>query len=96
LRHPKLDLLIAEYPETIFTDSGMFYTGSNIVVLNDPTETEKIIAEDLLPSGTLIIKEDNQVNLQVKGLRESYQLDETVCFSYIYQKEINRLIDEIV
>ena len=38
LRNPKLDLLIAEYKEDILETDGMFYYGSNAVILDNPTE----------------------------------------------------------
>lgn len=60
LRHPQLDFLIAEYPEAIFEEEGMAYEGSNWVVLEEPTATEKLLARDILPGGKVIFREKNQ------------------------------------
>jgi cyanophycin synthetase len=95
LRHPKLDLLIAEYPEEIFEGDGTFYEGSNLIILDDPSETELILTRDLLPKGTIIIKRGNEISVQAKGQIESYRLAEGESFSYVYLKEINRLLLEV-
>lgn len=92
LRHPQLDLLIAEYTERVFKQDGMVYEGSNLIILNEPTETEMILARDLLPNQTLIIKQGNNISVRVQGLMESYNLAESESFSYVYLKEITRLL----
>ncbi len=92
LRHRRLDLLIAEYPEEIFEQEGMFYEGSNLVVLDQPTETERILGRDLLPNGRLIIKEGNEISVRESDLRECYRLAESESFSSVYLKELARLI----
>ena len=92
LRHRRLDLLIAEYPEEIFEQEGMFYEGSNLVVLDQPTETERILGRDLLPNGRLIVKEGNEISVRESDLRECYRLAESESFSSVYLKELARLI----
>lgn len=92
LRHPKLDLLIAEYTETVFAKDGMAYEGSDLIILDEPSETEATLARDLLPNKTLIIKQGNSISVKVQGLMESYTLAESESFSYVYLKEITRLL----
>lgn len=92
LRHPRLDLLIAEYTEETLEASGMVYEGSNLVILEDPTPVEQCLVRDLLPNGTIILKEGQNVSVQVNGLLESYRLTEADLFSYVYLKEIKRMI----
>jgi hypothetical protein len=46
----------------------------------------------LLPGGTVIVKQGDDISVQVKGYRESYRLGEGESFSFVYLKEINRLI----
>lgn len=48
LRNPKLDLLIAEYPEDILEEDWLFYQGSNIVVLDNPSEIEMMLVRVFL------------------------------------------------
>jgi len=96
LRHPKLNLLIAEYTERVFSNDGMVYEGSDLIVLDEPTETEMILARDLLPNKTLIIKQGNSISVKVQGMMESYTLAESESFSYVYLKEITRLLSELV
>jgi cyanophycin synthetase len=95
LRHPKLDLLIAEYPEHIFAEQGMSYEGSDLMILDEPTEIEMILARDLLPDGTLIIKRGKHISVNAKGYVESYDLGESESFTYIYLKAITQLILDI-
>ncbi|MGK7943796.1 MAG: cyanophycin synthetase [Microcystaceae cyanobacterium] len=92
LRHPQLDLLIAEYTEDIFKSDGMAYEESNLVILEDPTPTEIILARDLMSNGTLIIKQGQDISVKVQGLMESYRLAEAELFSYVYLKEMTRTI----
>jgi cyanophycin synthetase len=92
LRHPQLDLLVAEYSEAIFKSDGMAYEESDLVILEDPTPTEMILARDLMPNGTLIIKQGQDISVKVQGLMESYRLAEAELFSYVYLKETTRTI----
>ena len=92
LRHPKLDLLIVEYTDEIFEEDGLAYQDSNIVILDDPTETEMLLGRDLLFNGTLIIKQGTEVSLQVGSMRERYSLRESESLQPIFLKEITRLI----
>lgn len=95
LRNPKLDLLIAEYREETLENSGMSYEGSDLVILDNPIAAENCLERDLLPGGTVIVKQGDDISVQVKGYRESYRLGEAESFSLVYLKEINRLILEI-
>ncbi len=92
LRHPQLDLLIVEYPEAILQQEGMAYGSSNLVILEDPTDAELCLARDLMPDGTLILKQKQNISVKVQGLMESYRLAESDLFSYVYLKEITRMI----
>ncbi|MEH2026071.1 ATP-binding protein [Nostoc sp.] len=93
LRHPKLDLLIAEYPEEILEEQGMFYQNSNIVVLDNPTETEMILVRDIFDSSTVVIRKGNGISVRRKGLIEDYSLGEDEPFSRVYLKETGAILD---
>ncbi|MEH2282669.1 MAG: acetate--CoA ligase family protein [Nostoc sp.] len=93
LRHPKLDLLIAEYPEDILEEQGMFYQNSNIVVLDNPTETEMILVRDVLDSSTVVIRKGNGISVRRKGLIEDYTLGEDEPFTRVYLKETGAILD---
>ncbi|MDX2229875.1 MAG: acetate--CoA ligase family protein [Leptolyngbyaceae cyanobacterium bins.349] len=92
LRHPKLDLLIAEYPDDVLTSDGMFYFGSNLVVLQDPTDAEMMLARDVFEHSTVVIKKQNSVSIQRRGLFEQYTLSENEPFSRVYLKEIGTVL----
>lgn len=92
LRNPKLDVLIAEYPEEILETEGMFYQGSNFVVLNNPTDTERMLARDLVNPSTLIIKEGVNVSIRRQGLIEQYSLGDGEPFTRVYLKEIGTIV----
>jgi cyanophycin synthetase len=92
LRHPKLDLLIAEYTEDILESQGMFYQGSNMVVLDNPTETEMVLTRDIFDDSTVIIKRKNNITIQRKGLIEDYALWEGEPFTRVYLKELGTIL----
>ncbi|WP_257208146.1 acetate--CoA ligase family protein [Nostoc linckia] len=92
LRHPKLDLLIAEYPEDILEQEGMFYQRSNIVVLENPTETEMMLARDVFDSSTVVIRKGNDISIRRKGLIEDYTLGEDEPFTRVYLKETGAIL----
>ncbi len=92
LRHPKLDLLIAEYPESILDRSGMFYSGSNLVILNDPTEIEMVLTRDVFEDARVVIKQGSTVSTQHQGLIEQYSLSEAEGFSRVYLEAIAAMI----
>ncbi|MBW4677380.1 MAG: cyanophycin synthetase [Desmonostoc geniculatum HA4340-LM1] len=92
LRHPKLDLLIAEYEEDILEQEGMFYHRSNIVVLDNPTETETILARDVFDGSTVVIKKGNDISIRRKGLIEDYTLGEDEPFTRVYLKETGAIL----
>jgi cyanophycin synthetase len=92
LRHPKLDLLIAEYTEDILEEQGMFYQGSNIVVLDNPTETEMILVRDVSDASTVVIRKGNGISIRRKGLIEDYTLGEDEPFTRVYLKETGAIL----
>lgn len=92
LRNPKLDLLIAEYDEEILASEGMFYYGSNMVVLNNPTETEMILTRDVFDDSTVVFKQQNNVSIRRKGLIEDYTLGADEPFTRVYLKEIGTVL----
>jgi cyanophycin synthetase len=92
LRNPKLDLLIAEYDEETWENEGMFYQGSNMVVLNDPTETEMILTRDVFDGSTVVIKKGDTVSIRRKGLIEDYNLGVDEPFTRVYLKEIGTIL----
>ncbi len=92
LRHPKLDLLIAEYPEEILEQEGMFYQRSNIVVLENPTETEMMLARDVFDGSTVVIRKGNDISIRRKGLIEDYTLGEDEPFTRVYLKETGAIL----
>ncbi|AFZ25497.1 ATP-grasp enzyme, D-alanine-D-alanine ligase [Cylindrospermum stagnale PCC 7417] len=92
LRHPKLDLLIAEYTGDILEDEGMFYQGSNIVVLDNPSETEMMLVRNVFDGSTVVIRKENDISIRSKGLIEDYTLGENEPFTRVYLKEISTIL----
>lgn len=92
LRHPKLDLLIAEYTGDILENQGMFYQGSNIVVLDNPSETEMMLVRDVFDGSTVVIRKENDISIRSKGLIEDYTLGEDEPFTRVYLKEIGAVL----
>ena len=92
LRNPKLDLLIVEYEEDVLAAQGMFYYGSNMVVLDNPTETEMMLARDVFDDSTVITKQGDRVSIRRQGLLEQYSLGVDEPFSRVYLKEIPTIL----
>jgi cyanophycin synthetase len=92
LRNPKLDLLIAEYGEDVLEQDGMFYYGSNMVVLNNPTEMEMMLTRDVFDDSTIVIKQGDSISIRRKGLIEQYELGSSEPFSRVYLKEIPTIL----
>lgn len=92
LRNPRLDMLIAEYRSDILEREGMFYYGSNMVVLDNPTEEERILARDILDDSTIVTREGDNVSIRRKGLMEQYKLGPTEPFTRVYLKEIGTIL----
>ena len=92
LRNPKLDLLIAEYGEDVLKQDGMFYYGSNMVVLDNPTETEMMLTRDVFDDTIVVIKEGDSVSIRNKGLIEQYTLGSGEPFTRVHLKEIGTLL----
>jgi len=87
LRNPKLDLLIVEYREDVLEREGMFYFGSNLVVLDNPTEHEMMLSRDVFENSTIVIRRGDHISISRKGLMEEYQLGSAEPFSRAYLKE---------
>jgi cyanophycin synthetase len=92
LRNPQLDMLIAEYKEDILEKEGMFYYGSNMVVLNNPTETEMTLARDIFDDSTVVIKNGDNISIRRQGLIEEYTLGVDEPFTRVYLKEIGTVL----
>jgi cyanophycin synthetase len=92
LRNPKLDLLIVEYEEDVLATQGMFYYGSNMVVLDSPTEVEMMLARDVFDDSTVITKQGDSVSIRRQGLLEQYRLGVDEPFSRVYLKEIPTIL----
>jgi cyanophycin synthetase len=92
MRNPKLDLLLAEYGEDVLGRDGMFYYGSNIAVLDNPTETEMMLTRDIFDDSIVITKEGNNVSIRREGLIEQYSLGATEPFTRVFLKEIGTIL----
>lgn len=92
LRNPKLDLLIVEYREDVLEREGMFYFGSNLVVLDNPTEHEMTLCRDVFEESTVVIRRGDNISISRKGLMEQYQLGSAEPFSRAYLKEFSTVL----
>lgn len=92
LRDPKLDMLIVEYDSTTLETDGAFYEGSDMIVLDNPTETELTLTRDLLPDSTVILKEGDTISVRAKGLVEQYTLGASEPFKRVYLKQVSTIL----
>ncbi|WP_017318533.1 ATP-binding protein [Mastigocladopsis repens] len=92
LRNPKLDLLLTEYEEDVLEKEGMFYYGSNMVVLDNPSETEMMLARDVFDNSTVVIRNGDHISIRRQGLIEEYTLGADEPFTRVYLKEIGTVL----
>lgn len=92
VRHPRLDLLIAEYSENILETDGMFYQYSNMVVLDNPTETEMMLTHNVSEDSTVIINESDNISIRRQGLIEQYRLGDGEPLVRVYLKEVGTVL----
>ncbi|NJN01303.1 MAG: cyanophycin synthetase [Leptolyngbyaceae cyanobacterium SL_1_1] len=92
LRNPRVHLLIAEYSEATLADRGMFYYGSDLVILDNPTEIEKMLTRDVFEDSTVVIRQDDNISIRRQGLVEQYSLGTHEPFSRAYLKEISTIL----
>jgi cyanophycin synthetase len=92
LRNPKLDLLIPEYPEDILEEDGLFYQGSNIFVLDNPSETEMMLVRDILDDSIVVINKEQDISIRRQGLIEDYTLGADEPFTRVYLKQISSIL----
>ena len=64
LRNPRVDMLLAEMPVAIYQFEGMYYDRSDLLVLEDPSDIELILTEDVVPNATIMIRRGNQVEIK--------------------------------
>ena len=95
LRHPKLDLLIVEYPEDIFLREGMAYEGSNLVILDEPTEIEKTLMRDVLSQHKLILRQRNQITVGTQDKMEVYFLEPSESFEDFCFHQTHKILEDI-
>lgn len=88
LRNPRLDLLIAEYSDSVLERDGMFYFGSDLLVLNNPTETERVLTRDVFEHSTVVVREGDTISIRRHGLIEQYHLGASEPFQRVYLKEL--------
>ena len=95
LRHPQLDLLITEYPEEILLQEGMAYWGSNLVILEEPTEIEKMLLRDVLSEHRVIIQQEGQISVGTKDRLKPYQSVDSESFEDIYRHQSYQMLLEL-
>ncbi len=92
LRHPHLDLLVAEYPEERLKEDGMAYQGSDMVILLDPTEMEMMLARGALDTATVIIKKGQQISVRSGDVMDQFDLENEDSFERLYLQEMAHLL----
>lgn len=92
LRNPKLDMLIVEYRQETLEQQGMFYYGSDLVVLDHPNETEMTLARDVLPHSVVVTRHQNEISIRRGGLIEQFQLGEGEPLRRVFIREVGAIL----
>ena len=91
LRHPQLDLLIAEYREDVFLKNGLIYAGSDLILLDEPTEIEGLLIRDLTPQGKAILKKQQKIAVQTQNSTTFYD-DSPLLWSQLLGQAIDNIL----
>lgn len=93
LRHRRMDVLVAECPESVYDFEGMYYQGSTMVVLEEPTDIERTLAVGVVEGGTVMMREGLEVIIKRGERVETRQLSMADEFTSLYMHEIKRLLE---
>lgn len=74
LRNPRVEMLLAEMPLSVYETEGMYYNSSDLLVLEDPTDVEMILTEDVEPNAIIMIRNGTQVQIK-RGDAETEHLE---------------------
>jgi cyanophycin synthetase len=64
LRNPRVDMLLAEMPVDVYEYEGMYYDRSDLLVLEDPSDVELTLTEDVVNDATIMIRKGKQVEIR--------------------------------
>ena len=93
LRNTRLDMLIAEAPEPIYTEEGIYYDNSDLVILEEPDDLELTLAQSVREDGVVMIRRGLDVTIIRDDQEEHYQLAMEDEFKSLYLREIKALIE---
>lgn len=93
VRHPRLDILVAEFSDQIYAREGQYYWGSRLVVLEEPTEIERTLAGNLYGEAVVMIREGNEVTIQRGEQVETQTLTMIDEFTSLYMHEIKAICE---
>ena len=92
LRDPGIDLLLVAYDGDTLEQDGMAHEGHDMVVLDEPTAAEEILARDLRPGGTLIKLTGRDVLVRRQGLVEEFTLEPEERFGRVFLREVALIV----
>jgi cyanophycin synthetase len=84
-----------EYPEEIFRQEGMAYLGSNLVILDEPTETEMMLVKNVLSESKFMFKQRGIISVGTQDKMETYQSVLSESFEEIYHHQIYQMLSEL-
>lgn len=94
LRNPEVNIAIFEHNKDNIYDYGILHKGADVVILDEPSYSEeKVLQEQLLPNGLLIVVEEDKCILY----RNNDEIDR-VSFSFDEQKHkiiVDAIVDEM-
>ncbi len=93
LRHPRLDLLVAEYPEHVYAREGQYCWGSRLVVLEDPSPVERTLANNLYGDAVVMIREGHRVRIHRGDEVETQTLGMLDEFTSLYLHEVKAICE---
>lgn len=91
LRHPRLDLLVAECPGAVYAGEGLAFDASDLVVLLEPDEMARDMARHLTGRGVVMIREGLAVEIRRGEAVERLGLAMEDEFTSLYLREIRGL-----
>ena len=85
--------MVAESSEEVYSQEGLYYSGSNLVVLQEPSDVERTLALSVLDGGVVMIREGLEVVIKRGEQVETQTLTMADEFTSLYLREIKSLCE---
>ena len=95
MRNPRLDLLVAQSPESVYAREGHYYEGVRLLVLDEPSDLERRMASNVGEGGVVMIRQGLEVTILRGDASERHDLSMSDEFTSLYLHEIKLICESL-